>query len=343
MEDNNIVKQVVEFTNTMIGAKIHAMYDEELGKHLFIASEVAKALGYSRPTDAIAWHCGNTVRRRVTTSSANQYATFERERWITFIDEADVYNLIFGSKLKSAKIFKAWITNEVLPTLRQSGEYRTNKRKAELMASDEAIDKAAKLLKEARAKNEEADKRFLKAMEMVDRATNVAETAVGCGIISVASVAKHLCTMGFDISTNDLFAVLRDQLGFLESGDNSFERNLPTRRMLTQSLMTIQYVKCEDGVVRATPRVTGYGFPYIVDTLVTYFVETNTHINVNANAKQTDVKRWHANMIRKIHFDMDGFMHLEERGELRKTAKHWYVDHDLPVPAYLNLPKLPDD
>ncbi len=343
MEDNNIVKQVVEFTNTMIDAKIHAMYDEELGKHLFIASEVAKALGYTKTRNAIARHCDGALRRGVVTKTNNQHSSCEKTYWVTFIDEADVYNLIFGSKLKSAKIFKAWITNEVLPTLRQSGEYRTNKRKAELMASDEAIDKAAKLLKEARAKNEEADKRFLKAMDMVDRATNVAETAVGCSIISIASVAKHLCTMGFDISRNELFAVLRDQLGFLESGDNSFERNLPTRRMLTQSLMTIQYVKCEDGVVRATPRVTGYGFPYIVDTLATYFVETNTHINVNANAKQTDVKRWHANMIRKIHFDMDGFMHLEECGELRKTAKRWYVDHDLPVPAYLNLPKLPDD
>lgn len=343
MDDNNIVKQVVEFTNTMIGAKIHAMYDEELGKHLFIASEVAVALGYTKPRNAIARFCGGALKRSVSVNSGNQHSRFDATRMVTFIDEADVYNLIFGSKLKSAKIFKAWITNEVLPTLRQSGEYRTNKRKAELMASDEAIDKAAKLLKEARAKNEEADKRFLKAMDMVDRATNVAETAVGCGIISIASVAKHLCTMGFNISRNDLFVVLRDQLGFLESGDNSFERNLPTRRMLTQSLMTIQYVKCEDGVVRATPRVTGYGFPFIIDTLATYFVETNTYIDATANTKHADVKRWHANMIRKIHFDMDGFMHLEERGELRKTAKHWYVDHDLPIPAYLNLPKLPDD
>lgn len=38
---------------------------EEDGKVLFCASDVAKALGYSRPNDAIASHCRSTVKRRI--------------------------------------------------------------------------------------------------------------------------------------------------------------------------------------------------------------------------------------------------------------------------------------
>ena len=42
---------------------------------------------------------------------------------MTVINESGVYSLIFGSKLKSAKRFKRWVTSEVLPTLRKTGTY----------------------------------------------------------------------------------------------------------------------------------------------------------------------------------------------------------------------------
>ena len=42
---------------------------------------------------------------------------------MTVINESGVYALIFGSKLPSARRFKRWVTSEVLPTIRRTGNY----------------------------------------------------------------------------------------------------------------------------------------------------------------------------------------------------------------------------
>ena len=44
-----------------------------------------------------------------------------------FINESDLYSLILRSKLENAKAFKRWITSDVLPTLRKTGEYKIHK------------------------------------------------------------------------------------------------------------------------------------------------------------------------------------------------------------------------
>lgn len=42
------------------------------------------------------------------------------------INESGVYSLILSSKLDSAKKFKKWVTSEVLPSIRKTGEYKTS-------------------------------------------------------------------------------------------------------------------------------------------------------------------------------------------------------------------------
>ena len=44
----------------------------------------------------------------------------------TWINESGLYALIFGSKLESAKRFKHWVTSEVLPSIRKTGNYISN-------------------------------------------------------------------------------------------------------------------------------------------------------------------------------------------------------------------------
>ena len=40
-----------------------------------------------------------------------------------YLNEFDLYSLIFGSKLESAKAFKRWVTRDVLPSFRKTGRY----------------------------------------------------------------------------------------------------------------------------------------------------------------------------------------------------------------------------
>lgn len=88
---------------------------EENGKILFCASDVAKALGYINPRDAISRHCRGVVKRDAPTQGGIQA--------IAFIPEGDVYRLITHSKLPGAEKFESWVFDDVLPSLRKDGYY----------------------------------------------------------------------------------------------------------------------------------------------------------------------------------------------------------------------------
>lgn len=110
--------EIQVFTNETFG-EIRTV--EENGKILFCGSDVAKALGYAKPQDAVTRHCredGSTFHG-VTDSLG-------REQQAKFINEGNVYRLICNSKLPSAEKFESWVFDEVLPTIRKTGSYNTN-------------------------------------------------------------------------------------------------------------------------------------------------------------------------------------------------------------------------
>lgn len=88
---------------------------------LFCGSDVAKALGYTRPNDAIHDHCraDGTSKRRIMDRMG-------RPQDAVFITEGNVYRLIAHSKLPSADEFERWVFDKVLPTLRKTGGYISN-------------------------------------------------------------------------------------------------------------------------------------------------------------------------------------------------------------------------
>ena len=49
---------------------------EEDGKYLFCGSDVAKALGYARPNEAVTKHCKGTLKRRTPTAGGVQEMLF---------------------------------------------------------------------------------------------------------------------------------------------------------------------------------------------------------------------------------------------------------------------------
>lgn len=100
------------FTSEKFGS-IRAI--EESGRVLFCGSDVARALGYARPNDAIVDHCRCTVKRRIPHPQSP-----DKEIVMAFIPEGDVYRLIARSKLPSAERFERWIFDEVLPSIRES-------------------------------------------------------------------------------------------------------------------------------------------------------------------------------------------------------------------------------
>lgn len=86
------------------------------GKPYFVGTDVAKALGYNNPRDAVSRHCKGVVKHDTPTSSGVQL--------MSYINEGDLYRLIMKSKLPSAEKFEAWVMDEVLPTIRKTGSYQ---------------------------------------------------------------------------------------------------------------------------------------------------------------------------------------------------------------------------
>lgn len=120
---NQMENKIQVFENNEFGS---VRTIEEDGKVLFCGSDVAKALGYARPRDAIRDHCDHAVKRRMVSTTTNQHGTTtEQEVEASFIPESDLYKLAFGSKLSSAQKFTDWVTSDVLPTIRKHGAYLT--------------------------------------------------------------------------------------------------------------------------------------------------------------------------------------------------------------------------
>lgn len=124
------------FENEQFGSIRTAIID---GKPMFCANDVAKALGYSRPADAVTAHCKGSVKHRVLTDGGSQD--------VKYIPEGDVYRLIVKSKLPAAEKFEAWVMDEVLPTIRKYGLYT----REELLADPDLAIEAWTALKKERA------------------------------------------------------------------------------------------------------------------------------------------------------------------------------------------------
>lgn len=92
------------------------------GKPYCVGSDVAKALGYARPNDAVTAHCRGTVKRRIADSSG-------RRQMMNCVSEGDLYRLIVHSQLPSAERFESWVFDEVLPSIRQTGKYEAQQPK----------------------------------------------------------------------------------------------------------------------------------------------------------------------------------------------------------------------
>ena len=118
---------------------------EQDGKVLFCGKDVAQALGYRRPADAIAAHCKGVCVLPTPSNGGIQQ--------MKFIPEGDVYRLIVHSKLPSAERFERWVFDEVLPSIRQHGAYLTREKLWEVATSPEALLKLCSDLLAEREKN----------------------------------------------------------------------------------------------------------------------------------------------------------------------------------------------
>lgn len=128
MENEN---KIQIFENSEFGKVRTLMID---GEPWAYGKDIAVALGYAKPTDAVRNHVDPEDRTVSKTETVNGTAP-------VLINESGLYSLILSSKLPKAKEFKRWITSEVLPALRKTGHYGSPHTLADLVPLIESLRK----------------------------------------------------------------------------------------------------------------------------------------------------------------------------------------------------------
>lgn len=166
----------------------------ENGKIMFVASDVAKMLGYKNVSDAISKHCRYIAKCDIPHPQGK--GTLE----VNIIPEGDVYRLIAHSKLPSAEKFESWVFDEVLPSIRKNGGYIAGQ---EILSDEELM---AKALMVAQRTIENKNKQIAEMKPKVDFYNDVTGSI---DTIDIAGVAKVLNVP--NMGRNKLFAFLREK------------------------------------------------------------------------------------------------------------------------------------
>lgn len=141
------------------------------GKPYFVAKDVANALGYSNPRDAISRHCKGVVKHDSFKEGGQE---------IALIPEGDIYRLVIKSQLPTAEKFESWIFDEVLPTIRKHGAYMTDDTLEKALTSPDFLIQLATKLKEEQERNKalQADNERMKPKEIFADAVSASDSSM---------------------------------------------------------------------------------------------------------------------------------------------------------------------
>ncbi len=169
------------------------------GDPWFFAQDVASILGYSA-TGAMM----KRIDADESTSCSFQNGTTYTKQ--TLINESGLYSAVLGSQLESAKQFKKWVTSEVLPSIRKTGQYSARPEiqiANALILANRMIEENQNLIAEMKPK-----------ADFFDAVTGSSDS------VDIGTVAKVLnCGIG----RTRLFAFLRDE-SILQDNNQPYQR-----------------------------------------------------------------------------------------------------------------------
>ena len=233
---------------------------EEGGVPLFVASDVAKVLGYRMSSDM-------TRRLDDDEKGTRSVRTPGGTQEMTVITESGLYSAILGSKVEGARRFKRWVTHEVLPAIRRHGVYATEQAAEEFIKNPDALLYTLKALQEEREKTAQLQAQAALDAPKVLFADSVAASKTS---ILVGQLAKILTQNGFEIGQNRLFAWMRNH-GYLSKRRGN-DWNMPKQDYVEMGLFEIKESSHSqpDGTVRITKttKVTGKGQQYFLNKLL---------------------------------------------------------------------------
>lgn len=224
----------------------------------FVGNDVAKALGYKKP--------GNAVTTKVQKDDTLKQGVIDnigRTQTTTLINESGLYSLIFGSDLEKSQQFKHWVTSEVLPSIRKHGAYMTPVTLEQTIQDPNFLIGLLENLKQEQLKSKNLEQQIEQDKSKVVFAEAVATSK---GAILIRQLAKLLNQNGYDIGEKRLFEQLRCE-GYLIKREGS-DYNTPTQKAMDLGLFRVKetaITRTEGVKISFTTKVTGVGQQYFID------------------------------------------------------------------------------
>lgn len=275
-----IKNQLITFDHQKFGKIRGALYKKEC---VFASVDIAKALKYAYP---------KTVVRKYVPDKFKLYLKAKlgpngELRIGTFLTEAGIYQLLFHSRMPYAEEMRQWLAEEVLPTLRKTGEYKLTKRGKNILAP--TVDLIRTTEERDRMRN-----------ELVYCNSKIAEliTLAGVGELfsksddccSVGAFAKLLREAGYPFGRARLYSWLQRN-GYIMKP--AYDRNCPT-----------QWAVERDYIRTRTQPINSSGRPR--------FTRRPVITPGGANHIYAKIKKEYGDPIPDETYDEDGYIILEE-------------------------------
>lgn len=232
---------------------------------LFCLTDVCKALDLGNPSQVKTRLDGGVISNEVIPDSIG------RQQEMTFVNEDGLYDVILDSRKPEAKVFRKWVTSEVLPSIRKTGGYiaaKTEDTPEEIMArallvAQDTLRRRDERIAQLQRENESHQEKIRADAPKVLFAEAVSTSQSSC---LVGELAKIIQQNGVQIGQNRLFKWMRSN-GFLCNYGAQY--NMPTQKAMELGLFEIKEhsIMRPDGsvMVTRTTKVTGKGQVYFVN------------------------------------------------------------------------------
>ena len=260
MEGTRILENKMQvFSSEQFGNVRAIMRD---GEPWFVAADICKALEIGNPSQVLVRLEDDEKMNTLISNEGNQRGNPN----MTVVNESGLYALIFGSRKPEAKVFKRWVTHEVLPTIRKTGGYVQAGREEEFIEryfpafSDETKLIMVKDLRTQvlalKADNAKQQAQLAEQQPKVEFADHVADSKT---LLTVSAFAKIVQNEDIKLGRNKLMAWLRDS-GYLRAN------NEPYQQYIKQGLFRVREVYV-NGIFYPVTFITGKGQLYLVEKL----------------------------------------------------------------------------
>lgn len=193
-----------------------------------------------------------------------------RTQQANFINESNLYKLIFQSRKSEAEKFADWVTSEVLPSIRKHGAYMSSEVIEKTLSDPDYLIRLATNLKEEKAKRALAEAQIERDKPKVLFADTVSSSNKSCLVGELAKLISQEAIRRGEIDKkigqNNLFAWMRSSGYLCKSGER---KNQPLQQYVEQGLFELKkgtYVDANGvNVLTTTTKVTGKGIIYFIN------------------------------------------------------------------------------